>query len=327
MQIIDEIITAKGGKLQLLQGDLTKISEEHKVDVLVVSAFPGNYSPTSTSLIGALFSAGLSVEKLSEEKESDFRDQFDSWISKEINFKNIKRILCFEPEEEKNPYSMIAGIFQSIMPFAYQYSIESVAMPLILTGCRGASDQMVLKELIKTSLFWLDKDFPIKNIKIVIKDNSKIEKLHPLFVAHENSYLAKSVPMKYDFFISYSRKNQNFAQLIREKLQPKFSVFLDTEDIDIGSNWVNKLNTSLEKSNRFIICVSVDYLASKPCKYEFTYCNLVLINKGDDYVLPVYLYSAELPFPLQMLNYHDAREGEINKIEAFCNQLIEKYTD
>ena len=123
MQIIDEIITAKGGKLQLLHGDLTDISDEHNVDVLVVSAFPGNYSPTSTSLIGALFSAGLSVEKLSGEKESDFRDQFDSWISKEINFNNIKRILCFEPEEEKNPYSMIAGIFQSIMPFAYQYSI------------------------------------------------------------------------------------------------------------------------------------------------------------------------------------------------------------
>ncbi|MBA2500134.1 MAG: toll/interleukin-1 receptor domain-containing protein [Chitinophagaceae bacterium] len=326
MQIVDEIITEKKGKLQLILGDLTDISPEHKVDVLVVSAFPGNYTPTSTSLIGSLFSAGLSVERLASEKESDFRDQFDSWISKEINFKNIKRILCFEPEEEKNPYSMIAGIFQSIMPFATQYSIESVAMPLILTGCRGASDQMVLKELIKTSLFWLDKDFPVKTIKIVIKDISKIEQLHPLFVAHENKYLAKSVPTKYDFFISYSRKNQNFAQLIREKLQPNFRVFLDTQDIDIGTNWVNKLNTSLEKSERFIVCVSVDYLASKPCKYEFTYCNLVLINKGDDYVLPVYLYSAELPFPLQILNYHDAREGQLNKIEEFCERLIEKYT-
>src|SRR5690606_14795734 len=106
MQIIDEIITAKGGKLQLLHGDLTDISEEHKVDVLVVSAFPGNYSPPSTPLIGALFSEGLSVEKLSNEKESDFSEQFDSWISKEINFKSTKRILCFEPEEETTPYSV-----------------------------------------------------------------------------------------------------------------------------------------------------------------------------------------------------------------------------
>lgn len=327
MQIIDEIITAKGGKLQLLHGDLTNISDDHKVDVLVVSAFPGNYSPTSTSLIGALNAAGLSVEKLSTTKESDFRDQFDSWISKEINFKNIKRILCFEPEEEKNPYSTIAGIFQSIMPFAYQYSIESLAMPLILTGCRGASDTMVLEELIKTSLFWLDKDFSLKTIKIVIKDDSKVKQLHTLFIDYENSYLAKSAPPKYDFFISYSRKNQNFAKLIREKLQPKFSVFLDTEDIDIGANWVNKLNTSLEKSDRFIVCVSVDYLASKPCKYEFTYCNLVFIDKGDDFVLPLYLYSAELPFPFQIINYHDAREGEINKVETFCEKLIEKYAN
>ena len=101
--------------------------------------------------------------------------------------------------------------------------------------------------------------------------------------------------------------------------------FFDKESIDVGTNWLNKINSSLEHSRRFIVCLSPDYVASKVCKYEYTFCNLKLITDGDDYVLPVYLYSTSLPFNMQILNYHDAREGEMKKIDEFCQTIIEKY--
>ena len=55
-------------KIQLLQGDLTRLPPEHAVDVLVVSAFPNDYSATPGSLIGALDRAGVSASSLSKDK-------------------------------------------------------------------------------------------------------------------------------------------------------------------------------------------------------------------------------------------------------------------
>jgi len=102
-------------------------------------------------------------------------------------------------------------------------------------------------------------------------------------------------------------------------------VFFDTQSIDLGANWLGKINTSLKNSERFIVCISPDYLDSKICRYEYLFCNHKFINQGDDYVLPVYLYSADLPFEMQVLNFYDAREGLSHKIDDFCGKLIEKY--
>jgi len=325
MEVLEEIKTARGKKLQLLRGDLTQIPENHKVDVLVLSAFPNDYVPTPSSLIGALFGAGLSVEALADDKETDLRTQYHCWLSKEINFRNIGRILCFEPTDRANPYSLIAGIFQSIMPITITHSIKSVAMPLILTGDQGYSILEVVKELVNTSLFWLDNVSSLEVIKIVERGDIKIKSLRDAFNTQKLNYNPRANINKYDFFISYSRKNAILAKAINDKLENTFSIFFDTESIDVGTNWLNKINTGLEQSERFIVCISPDYLESKMCKYEYLFCNLKLINQGDDYVLPLYLHSALLPFQMQILTYHDAREGLVNKVDEFCNKIIEKY--
>src|SRR5262249_27354150 len=59
--------------IELLEGDLTAIPPEHAVDIVVVSAFPNDYSPVAGTVIGAFARRGISVERLAAAKEVDLR--------------------------------------------------------------------------------------------------------------------------------------------------------------------------------------------------------------------------------------------------------------
>ena len=69
MKLLSRIeIPGKPGKaIELLQGDLTEPDSQHPFDLLVLSAFPDDYVPTPSSLIGALHAKGLSVSQLHRE--------------------------------------------------------------------------------------------------------------------------------------------------------------------------------------------------------------------------------------------------------------------
>ena len=70
-------------------------------DVMIVTAFPGDYSPVRTSVIGALHSLGVSVQALSEGSIREF-PSLHCWLSEPLlrdqaQRIGAKRILCFEP--------------------------------------------------------------------------------------------------------------------------------------------------------------------------------------------------------------------------------------
>ena len=99
--LIDSIDILDGSttrRIALYEGDLTAIPKEHRADILVVSAFPDNYVPTSTSLIGSLYSRGLSVDDLAKVKAHDLRATCGFWLSNRAAAAlNVGRIACFEP--------------------------------------------------------------------------------------------------------------------------------------------------------------------------------------------------------------------------------------
>jgi hypothetical protein len=70
MKLLDSIsIRGKEGKrVELYQGDLTSLRPNEGFDLLVISAFPNDYAPTVTSVIGALHAKGLSVASLAGSK-------------------------------------------------------------------------------------------------------------------------------------------------------------------------------------------------------------------------------------------------------------------
>src|SRR5689334_911187 len=99
MDLIDSITVQYQGNerlVMLFAGDLTRLPEHEAIDALIVSAFPDDYTPTRTSLIGALSRIGVSVADLALDKEVDLRNFSSCWLSRPITLPslNFRRILC-----------------------------------------------------------------------------------------------------------------------------------------------------------------------------------------------------------------------------------------
>jgi hypothetical protein len=179
--------------IQLLQGDLSAIPAEHATDILVMSAFPGDYIALKGSLIDALNKKGLSVEALAMNKQTDLRSQLHCWLSKPLSLPdqqkfNFKKILCFEPGEKiKEPGEVVSDIFRCINSFAFDEENNELAMPIIGTGYQHVPLEKMLPALLQACYFWLKNGLPIQSIKLVVHSKEKSRQAHILFKAFQNS--------------------------------------------------------------------------------------------------------------------------------------------
>ena len=175
------------GVIQLLQGDLSAIPTEHATDLLVMSAFPGDYIALEGSLIYALNKKGLSVGALAMDKETDLRNQLNCWLSKPLSFAdqqkfNFKKILCFEPGEKiKEPQEVVSDIFRCINTFAFDDENNEIAMPIIGTGYQQVPIQKMLPALLQACNFWLKNGLPLCSIKLVVHNSEKAKYAEQLF--------------------------------------------------------------------------------------------------------------------------------------------------
>jgi hypothetical protein len=179
--------------IQLLQGDLSAIPAEHATDILVMSAFPGDYIALKGSLIDALNKKGLSMEALAMTKETDLRSQLHCWLSKPLSLPdqqkfNFKKILCFEPGEKiKEPAEVVSDIFRCINSFAFDEENNELAMPIIGTGYQKVSIEIMLPALLQACYFWLKNGLPIQSIKLVVHSKEKSRQARILFKTFQNS--------------------------------------------------------------------------------------------------------------------------------------------
>lgn len=187
---------AKPRRIELLQGDLTELGEGEGFDLLVVSAFPDDYLPTRTSLIGALHRKGLSVADLAQEKSVDLRDNFSCWLSKPLSPTDpglrFTRILCFEPSKRGAPPEVVGDIFRALMPIlAEAPDINSIALPIVAAGNQGCSVAEMLPPLLDAALGWLEKGLPLDCIKIVTLRDAQAAEAERIFNARKHAYLAR----------------------------------------------------------------------------------------------------------------------------------------
>jgi hypothetical protein len=186
---------AKPRWIELLQGDLTELGAGEGFDLLVVSAFPDDYLPTPTSLIGALHRKGLSVAALAQDKGVDLRNNFSCWLSKPVSPADpglrFTRILCFEPSRRGAPPEVVGDIFRALMPIlAEAPDINSIALPIVAAGNQGCSVAEMLPPLLDAALGWLEKGLPLDCIKIVTLHDTQAAEAETIFDARKHAYLA-----------------------------------------------------------------------------------------------------------------------------------------
>ena len=72
-----------------------------------------------------------------------------------------------------------------------------------------------------------------------------------------------------DVFISYSRKDKEFALRLHEALtRGEYKVWIDWKDIHPTTDWWEEIEAGIEAANVFIFIMSSDSLNSKYCNKE-----------------------------------------------------------
>jgi len=336
MKLIDTITIRYQGNersVMLFVGDLTRMPEHEAVDMLIVSAFPDDYVPTRTSLIGALDRAGVSVADLTKDKEVDLRRFSSCWLSRPIEMRGIhfQRLLCFEPRYRGKAPEVVGDIFRSIIPFtAGKPPISQIAMPLVASGDQGESPEVMLGALIDASVHWLSVGLSLDRIKIVLPDSADSHSLREAFTCAKSRH-TESAPehqqpaFDFDIFVSYSQKNKKAVDDLVAELRsrrPELRVFVDRLELHPGAAWQQHIFDSLDASKKVICVFSPDYLASKICKEEFNIALFRHREAADGILIPLYLYTAELPTYMKLFQYEDVREGDRMKIAQSTERLL-----
>ncbi|HSE17696.1 MAG TPA: toll/interleukin-1 receptor domain-containing protein [Pyrinomonadaceae bacterium] len=337
MILLDTLTVYYGSEerlIELYKGDLTDLKPEEAVDVLVVSAFPNDYIPTPTSLIGALYRKGVSVEQLARSKAVDLRQTFSCWMSQDVVAPSsgiqFKRILCFESSWRGTPPSVVGDIFRALAPLlGGEPPISTVAMPIVASGDQGYGISEMLPPLIDGAVHWMALGLPLKRLKIVAHSDFQAAEARELFAELKKKHLTppfeSKQDSKYDVFISYAHEDMNAATLIAQELQslePSIRIFMDRMSLNIGAAWQPEIFEAIDACRKVLVLFSPSYLSSKVCKEEFNIAWVRGREADEDCVFPVYLYSASLPTYMKYRLYIDCREGDKNKLLEACSNLL-----
>jgi hypothetical protein len=102
-------------------------------------------------------------------------------------------------------------------------------------------------------------------------------------------------------FISYSRKNKEFAlQLAKELKAAGFCIWLDQLDIPTGVRWDDELEKALENCEIFMVILTPASIESENVKDEIGYA-----IDSQKHILPVLLENAKVPLRLRRFQYVD----------------------
>jgi hypothetical protein len=337
MRLLESLTVQNNRQIELYQGDLTAIPAADPVDVLVVSAFPNNYAPSPGTLIGALHDRGISLGSLAQDKAFDLRENFSCWLSQEIPASTpgiaFRRILCFEPRVRGNPSQVIGDIFQSLMPFVTgDVQISSVAMPLVATGHQGVPLVDMLEPLLEAVVHWMQIGLPLQKLRIVERSELRAAEMKGAFSVLKKRYLSASAPAtpaakayKYDAFISYSHVNTAETLFLVEELRrvrPDIRLFFDRQELNAGAAWQYELYAALDDCRKVIALYSPTYLSSKVCREEYNIALFRHRETEDGVLIPLYLYSADLPTYMNLVQFIDCREARRDRLQAACHEIV-----
>lgn len=198
MEMLSRIEVGSGNlqrAIELYRGDLTSLTAGHAVDILVLSAYPDDYTATDGSLVGALNAAGLSIAALASDKARDLRTKRACWLSKPIAGQpGFERILCFEPLRKGTPPERVDDIFDCLEQILLgDFRDASIAMPVVATGDMAWSVEEMVPALLNAAVSRLRIGLRLKQLKIVEIDPVKaarVERLFQIFIDSHGQHIA-----------------------------------------------------------------------------------------------------------------------------------------
>lgn len=183
--------------IQLLHGDLTEIPTEHAADILIISAYPNDYSVADKkTLMAALYYKGIIVDDLAKDKEVDLTGHLNCWLSKPLTARqqqqfNFKRILCFEPPAGEGKEKVVSNIFRCINAIAFDKQNNVIAMPVLASGNQKVPLEKMLPAIMDAAIFWLENGLPLDCIKLVLRNEEQVAAALPIFLNAKQQYELK----------------------------------------------------------------------------------------------------------------------------------------
>lgn len=324
-------------------GDILDISFQTPNDLLVISAFPNDYSINNRSMIAQLHkNFDISVRKLALDKELDLRAKWQCWISKpfkhQINAESFeKRIVCFENafNQIDDMTLKIANIYRFISDFILWYKpqnemIDSITLPIVASGDQLGDWKKNLEYIVEEAYLKIsnESEFPIKKIRLVLWDKSS--HLHHL-ICQSGRHLEKflhtqlkpNILNEYDFFISYSHQNEEIVSDFVEQLKrkkPHLNIYIDKEQLSIGMFWKKELLRAIQSSRFFLSFVSTPYLSSNHCLDELSVARCRHL-KENNYIFPFLLEDVKTLPKHPLLNIHSVPIEDAFSVKEFMDIL------
>lgn len=178
-----EFTTSYGEKcFELHHGNILDFDE--KIDILVISAFTGNYVPVRGTLVGALLrQQDIDVSRLAQSPFIDMREEKGIWVSGKLKNRRFQYIVCVEflghpgaGTDGNMVRERICNLFICLeMLEKFAPDIETVAMPLIGTGSQGIPASMILSALFQYGSVSLKRCSSLRKVYVVEQKNEKIK--------------------------------------------------------------------------------------------------------------------------------------------------------
>jgi WD40 repeat protein len=122
----------------------------------------------------------------------------------------------------------------------------------------------------------------------------------------QDSGTGSSVPIAFDAFISYSRRDAGaVVGFVRAAERRDRSIWFDADDIPAGAPWREELATAIEVSDAVVCCLSRDWSGSAECQREYDRA----VQLGKRLVPVVVATMRDPPAELAALQWIDARDG------------------
>ena len=337
MELLESWTILHGGAprtIELLTGDLSALPEEHAVDLMIVSAFPDDYLATSTSLIGALQRAGLSVAGLAQDKLSDWRSEFPAGCRSQCPNAFISGPFCVSSQAGAGPRRRSPMIsfalsrhVSSADPGSFRWPCQSLGLATKVTRRTPCS---IL--FLKAAVSWIGRGLPLRCLKIVVRSSAVAELAREVFLDQRRQQSVKAglkrevspSSRQCDVFLSYCHLDHGPANVFYRSLKaqmPLVNIFFDQVSIKNGASWLMQVAEFLDAARRVVAFYTPAYWSSPNCKDEFA-AALARQNDTTTTVLyPIYLSSASILYLFRNLQFADCRENDEQKMTAACGAL------